>query len=405
MVKKKIHRAIQARPKETASSQGQIAKIKVVGIGGGGGHVISRMRDDIEIRGIDFIAINTDSQDLDYTNARQKIYIGKNLTHGLGTGMNPELGRQAAEESRAEIAEALKGADIVFLTACGGGGTGSGAAPFVAEVARETGALTVAIFTKPFSFEGGQRMRIAQEALVKLKEKVDTLIVVPNDRIFSVIKKDTPIIRAFEHIDNVLKDAVQGIAELIAMPGIINIDFADVRVIMRDAGFALVGTSIASGQERAVQAVNHILNSPLTEIAIDGAKNVLFGVFGGKDLRMTEVNDAAKVIAEGVDPAARIIFGAYHDRRLKQGQMKITLIATGFNGGHVLKAVEPISASLFSSSHGEHDEASRPQASGKERAIDREHGREGKEKEPERKSEKKESGDVWDIPAFLRKKK
>lgn len=403
MAKKKIHHVNQSRPKEAASTQGQIAKIKVVGIGGGGGHVISRMRDDIEIRGIDFIAINTDSQDLDYTNARQKIYIGKNLTHGLGTGMNPELGRQAAEESRAEIAEALKGADIVFLTACGGGGTGSGAAPFVAEVARETGALTVAIFTKPFSFEGGQRMRIAQEALVKLKEKVDTLIVVPNDRIFSVIKKDTPIIRAFEHIDNVLKDAVQGIAELIAMPGIINIDFADVRVIMRDAGFALVGTSIASGQERAVQAVNHILNSPLTEIAIDGAKNVLFGVFGGKDLRMTEVNDAAKVIAEGVDPAARIIFGAYHDRRLKQGQIKITLIATGFNGGHVFKAVEPMSASLFSSSPGERDEASRPASAGKERASEREHAHEGKE--PERKSEKKESGDVWDIPAFLRKKK
>ena len=377
------------------------ANIKVVGVGGGGGHVISRMRDDIAVRGIDFIAINTDSQDLDYCNARQKIYIGKNLTHGLGTGMNPDLGRQAAEESRSEIAEALKGADIVFITACGGGGTGSGAGPFIAEVARETGALVVGVFTKPFSFEGGQRMRIAQEALLKMKEKVDTLIAIPNDRIFSVIKKDTPLIRAFERIDDILKDAVQGIAELVAMPGIINVDFADVRAVMREGGLALVGTGVGLGQERAVTAVNQILNSPLTEIAIDGAKNVLFGVFAGKDLKMTEINDAAKVIAGVVDPAAKIIFGAYHDRRMKNNQIKITLIATGFNGGHMVKNMDAAAPSLFAGNTQEKETGRGAAAPFPKTEKRRE------EKEGERKSapEKKSEGDVWDIPAFLRKKK
>lgn len=393
----------KARKKIMLSSKGtslspSTAKIKVVGIGGGGGHVISRMAEDIGVRGIDFVAINTDAQDLDFCSARQKIYIGKNLTHGLGTGMNPDLGRQAAEESRAEISEALKGADIIFLAVCGGGGTGSGAAPLIAEMARESGALTVAVFTKPFSFEGGQRMRIAQEALVKLKEKVDTLIVIPNDRIFAIIKKETPLLKAFERIDDVLKDSVKGIAELIAMAGIINVDFADVRAVMRDAGMALVGTGVAAGQERAVHAVRQVLNSPLTEISLEGAKNVLFGVFGGKDLRMAEINEAAKVIAEGVDPAARVIFGAYHDRHLKNGQLKITLIATGFNG-HVLKGVEPATASLFTASGGE-KEASRTVVSSKQ-----EKAREEREREAERKPERKTESDVWDIPAFLRKKK
>lgn len=374
------------------------AKIKVVGVGGGGGHVISRMRRDLDIRAIDFIAINTDSQDLDHCDVGHKIYIGKNLTQGLGTGMNPELGRQAAEESRSEIAEVLKGADIIFLAVCGGGGTGSGAGPFIAEVAKESGALTVGIFTKPFSFEGGQRMRIAQEALLKMKEKVDTLIVIPNDRIFSLIKKDTPLLKAFVCIDDVLKESVRGVAELIAMPGIINVDFADIRAVMRDAGMALVGSGVAAGPDRAVTAVRAILNSPLTEITIDGAKNVLFGVFGGKDLKMNEINEAAKVIAEGVDPAARIIFGAYHDRHLKSGQLKITLIATGFNGGHVLRAVETPPASLFASSkedkEGGRAVQPRPEKAREEREADR-------KQPPERKNEK----DVWDIPAFLRKKK
>lgn len=396
-MKHRARKKITLSPKGSPLSPNSGAKIKVVGVGGGGGHVISRMSEEIGVRGIDFVAINTDAQDLDCCNARQKIYIGKNLTHGLGTGMNPDLGRQAAEESRAEISEALKGADIIFLAACGGGGTGSGAAPLVAEMAKESGALTVAVFTKPFSFEGGQRMRIAQEALVKLKEKVDTLIVIPNDRIFSIIKKETPLLKAFEYIDNVLKDSVKGIAELIAMAGIINVDFADVRAVMRDAGLALVGTGVAAGQERAVHAVRQVLNSPLTEISLEGAKNVLFGVFGGKDLRMAEINEAAKVIAEGVDPSARVIFGAYHDRHLKNGQLKITLIATGFNNGHVLKGMEPSTANLFASP-GAEKEATRTAVSPKQ-----EKARE--ERELERKPERKTDTDVWDIPAFLRKKK
>ena len=311
------------------------AKIKVIGVGGGGGNAVSRMQEDFQIKSVDFIAINTDAQDLDYCKAKHRIYIGKNLTRGLGTGMNPELGRQAAEETRSEIVEALKGADLVFITAGLGGGTGSGAAPVIAEAARELGALTVAVVTKPFSFEGAQRSRIAQEALIKLKDKVDTLIVVPNDRIFSVIKKDTPVVKAFEFIDDVLRHSVQGIAELIAMPGIVNVDFADVKAIMKDAGSALVGIGIATGQERAGSAVDQAINSPLLETSIDGAKGILFAVSGGKDLRLNEIHDIAKSIGESVDPSAKIIFGAYHDRKLRKGALKVILFATGFNGGSI----------------------------------------------------------------------
>ena len=325
--KKKISREVKKQA--SAHALDYTAKIKVVGIGGGGGNAVSRMSDDFYLKGLEFVAINTDAQDLDYCNARKKIYIGKNLTRGLGTGMNPDLGRQAAEENRSEITEALTGADLVFLTIGLGGGTGSGAGPIVAEAARESGALTVAVVTKPFAFEGSQRARIANEALLKLKEKVDTLIVVPNDRIFSIIRKDTPLIKAFEHIDEVLRGAVQGIAELIALPGIVNVDFADVRAIMKDSGQALVGVSIASGQDRAVAAANQVVNSPLLEVSIEGARGVLFGIAGNKDLKMTEINEVAKVINASVDPAAKIIFGAYHDRKLRPGQLKVTLVAKG----------------------------------------------------------------------------
>ena len=307
------------------------AKIKVVGVGGAGGNAISRMYKDF-IKDVDFIAINTDTQDLELCNADIKIHIGKNLTKGLGTGMNPDLGRQAAEENRAEIVEVLKGADLVFITAGFGGGTGSGAGPVVAEAAKELGALTVAVVTKPFSFEGAQRSRIAQESLVKLKDKVDTMIVIPNDRIFAIIEKDTTLIKAFEAVDNILRSAVQGIAELIAMPGIINVDFSDVKTIMQNAGTALVGIGIGSGQDRAIAAVTQAVNSPLLETSIEGAKGVLYGISGSKDMRMSEVNDIAKVIAESVDSSAKIIFGTYHDKDMKQGQIKVTLVATGFNG-------------------------------------------------------------------------
>ena len=256
-----------------------LAKIKVVGVGGAGGNAISRMFSDFP-RSVELIAINTDVQDLDSCSSRRKIHIGKNATRGLGTGMNPDLGRQSAEESRSEISEELKGADMVFITAGEGGGTGTGAAPVVAEIAKELGILTVAIVTKPFAFEGAQRSRIAQEGLTKLRDYVDTLIVIPNDRIFSLIDKDTSLLKAFEAIDEVLKNAVQGITELIMTPGVVNVDFADVKTIMEGAGSAIIGIGKASGADRSVMAAQMAINSPLLEIPIDGAKGVLFIISG-----------------------------------------------------------------------------------------------------------------------------
>jgi cell division protein FtsZ len=246
--------------------------------------------------------------------------------------MNPDLGRQAAEENRSEISEAVQGADLVFLAAGLGGGTGSGATPIVAEAAKQSGALTIAVVTKPFTFEGSQRERIANEALIKLRDKVDAIIVVPNDRIFTVISKDTPIIKAFEAIDEILRNALKGLVEIIAMPGIINVDFADVKNIMQDAGIAIVGVGRATGPDRAVKAVNAALHSPLLETSPEGAKAVLLGITGSRDLKMTEVNDAAKIVAQTADPGARIIFGAYYDRTMKPGELKVTIVAAGFNG-------------------------------------------------------------------------
>jgi cell division protein FtsZ len=307
------------------------ANVKVIGIGGGGGNAVARMARNF-LRGVDFVAINTDHQDLDHCDVKHKLYIGRGLTKGLGTGMNPDLGRQAAEENRSEIGELVKGADLVFLAAGLGGGTGTGTTPVVAEVARQAGALTIAVVTKPFSFEGSQRERIATEGLMKLRDKVDAIIVVPNDRIFTVISKDTPILKAFEAIDDILRNALKGLVEIIAMPGIINVDFADVKNIMQDSGITIIGVGRASGQDRAVTAVNQALHSPLLETSPEGAKAVLLGISGGRDLKMTEVNDAAKIVAQTADPGARIIFGAYYDKNLKAGQLKVTIVAAGFNG-------------------------------------------------------------------------
>lgn len=392
------------------------ATIKVVGVGGGGGNAISRMREKF-IRGIEFIAVNTDTQDLDFCEAHKKIYIGKTATRGLGTGMNPELGRLAAEENRQEIAEALGGADLVFITAGLGGGTGSGASVVVAEVAKELGSLTVAVVTKPFSFEGGQRGKIAEEALIKLKEKVDTFIVVPNDRIFEIIGKDTSINKAFEAIDNILLSAVQGIAELIAMPGIINVDFADVKTIMRDSGPALVGIGIASGKDRGISAVKQVLNFPLLEVTIDGAKGVLFSISGGRDLKMAEINDVARLIVENIDSSAKVIFGAYYDRKVKQGRLKVTLVATGFGVSAAnanAKTTEMRASSLFnegitSMANGmsERNEVRISEPKIKTNPIVRLPKKEEaqaieavKESSPKRKTT-----EIWDIPAFLRKRK
>ena len=329
-MKKTKHKVHHAK-KQSEKFQPLSANVKVIGIGGGGGNAVARMAKDFT-RGVDFIAINTDHQDLDECEVKTRLYIGKSLTRGLGTGMNPDLGRQAAEENRSEISEAVQGADLVFLAAGLGGGTGSGATPIVAEAAKQSGALTIAVVTKPFTFEGSQRERIANEALIKLRDKVDAIIIVPNDRIFTVISKDTPIVKAFEAIDEILRNALKGLVEIIAMPGIINVDFADVKNIMQDAGVAIVGVGHATGPDRAVKAVNAALHSPLLETSPEGAKAVLLGITGGRDLKMAEVNDAAKIVAQTADPGARIIFGAYYDRNLKPGELKVTVVAAGFSG-------------------------------------------------------------------------
>lgn len=412
----------KSKKQQNGDNQTLFANVKVVGIGGGGNNAVDRMSRSF-VRGVDFIAINTDHQDLDQCRVRHKIYIGRGLTRGLGTGMNPDLGRQAAEENRSEIAEALRGADLVFVAAGLGGGTGGGASPIVAEVAKQSGALTIAVVTKPFGFEGVQRDRLAREALVKLKDKVDALIVVPNDRIFTVINKDTPIIKAFEAIDNVLKGALNGIVELIASPGIINVDFADVKSIVQDAGVALIGVGIGAGADRAMSAVNLALNSPLLETSAEGAKAVLLGISGGRDLKMNEVNDAAKIVAQMVDPGARIIFGAYHDRNLKPNQIKVTLIATGFNGsqpnslfqGHVAdKRQGGFAGVVAEASYGAGEK--KTELGLKKAAVQTNQaksddgfpagGDDAKldEKLP-RKSEVKRESDVWEIPTFLRKRK
>lgn len=306
------------------------AKIKVVGVGGSGNNAISRMI-DAKIKGVEFVAINTDAQALHHSKAQEKVHIGKNLTKGLGAGMNPEIGRQAAEENRDEIQEVLKGADMVFV-ACGlGGGTGSGAAPIVAETAKELGALTVGVVTKPFAFEGSQRRAIAEEALENLKDRVDTLITIPNDKLLSIIDRQTTLVNAFRIVDDVLRQGVQGISDLITKPGIVNVDFADVRAIMEDSGSALMGIGIASGENRAVEAAKAAINSPLLELSIDGAKGVLFNISGSTDLTMLEINEAANIITENIDPNAKVIFGAVTDDQIRKGEIQITVVATGFD--------------------------------------------------------------------------
>jgi cell division protein FtsZ len=387
------------------------ANIKVIGVGGGGGNAIHRMKKYFE-RGVDFIAINSDAQDLEYCNVKKKIHIGKNLTRGLGAGMNPDLGRQAAEETKAEIIEFIKGADLVFITAGLGGGTGTGASPVIAEIAKEAGALTIAVVTKPFSFEGAQRGKIADEGLQQLREKVDTMIVIPNDRVFSVIDKDTPLTKAFDVVDEILRYAVQGIANLISMPGIVNVDFADVKAIMQDAGAAIIGIGISSGEERDMKAVTQAVHSPLLEVSIDGAKGVLFGISGGKDIKMSEINNIAKTISEAVDSDAKIIFGAYQDKKMKSGSIKVTLIATGFSENLGSRFNTSSSSSLFSSFSGESKGVFGEKEDKKNNSlIDGEDAISSTGLQSKIKSKEKSSSDIkkqdseWDIPAFLRRGK
>lgn len=310
------------------------ARIKVVGVGGSGNSAISRMIDS-KIKGVEFVAINTDAQALHHSKAPEKVHIGKNLTKGLGAGMNPEVGRQAAEENRDEIQDVLKGADMVFVTCGMGGGTGTGASPVVAETAKELGALTVAVVTKPFSFEGAQRRMLAEDGLLNLKERVDTLITIPNDKLLTIIDRKTTLINAFRIVDDVLRQGVQGISDLITKAGIVNVDFADVRAIMQDSGSALMGIGVASGENRASEAARAAINSPLLELSIDGAKGVLFNVTGSNDLGMLEINEAANIITESIDPNAKVIFGAVIDDQVKKGEIYVTVVATGFDAERV----------------------------------------------------------------------
>ena len=317
----------------------QYANIKVVGVGGGGSNAVNRMI-QAELKGVKFLALNTDAQALMLSEASQKIQLGEKLTKGLGAGANPEIGQRSAEESKEEIREALEGADMVFVTAGMGGGTGTGAAPVVAEVAKEVGALTVGVVTKPFTFEGRRRMAQAEKGIEMLKAKVDTLITIPNDRLLQVVEKKTSMIEAFKIADDVLRQGVQGISDLIAIPGLINLDFADVRAIMTNAGSALMGIGQASGEDRAVQAAKQAICSPLLETSIEGAKGILLSLSGSANLGLFEVNEAAEIIAQAADADAEIIFGAVIDESL-QDQIRVTVIATGFdNKRHSVDADE-----------------------------------------------------------------
>jgi len=364
------------------------AKIKVVGIGGAGNSVVNRMIES-GVKGVEFIAINTDAQALHHSLASKKIHIGQNATRGLGAGMDPDIGRQAAEEDLESVEQSLKGADMIFITCGMGGGTGSGASPVVAEVARRVGALTVAMVTTPFSFEGAQRSDIAKRSRKELSEQVDTIISVPNDRLLKVIDKKMSLIDSFKVVDEVLKQGVQGISEIITVPGLINVDFADVRAIMQEAGTALMGIGEAEGEDRAVVAAKQAIDSPLLDMTIDGAKGVLFIVSGPEDMTMNEVNDAARTVTASADSNAKVIFGTLIDE--KHGDsVKVTVIATGFGEGgskrvHRTDMEDVMSDDVFSG-------ASKP--------ADRQIFEEPNVKEDVSPKDQ----DELDIPAFIRKK-
>jgi len=374
------------------------ARIKVIGIGGSGGNAVNHMVNS-KIGGVEFIAINTDAQDLHKSQATKKIHIGKNLTRGLGTGMDPETGKRAAEETIEEIQSIVKGADMIFI-ACGmGGGTGTGASPVVAKVAKDQNTLTIAVVTRPFFFEGKQRMQVADRGLENLRNEVDALIVIPNDRILSIVDKSTTCINAFAMCDDVLRQAVEGISDLITTPGIINLDFNDIKAVMQNAGTALMGVGSATGENRAVIAAKAAIDSPLLDVSIQGARGVLFAIAGGDDLMMLEIQEAAKVITESIDPNAKVIFGAIKDSRLKKDEVKVTVIASGFSVGE--------ESSLFSNKKeiGESDSSSSAKNffGGTKKITVEEEVKPTKttEKEPE-----KEETEGWGaVPAFLRRSK
>ncbi len=363
------------------------AKIKVVGVGGSGGSALTRMINS-KLRGVEFIAINTDAQALAYNESPIKIQIGKETTRGLGAGADPEVGRKAIEENKEEVFEALQESDMVFVTCGMGGGTGTGAAPFVADISKELGALTVGVVTKPFSFEGHRRKKIAEAGITEMKDKVDTLITIPNDRLLQVIDKKTSLFDAFGVVDDVLRQGVQGIADLITLHGIINVDFADVKAIMSDAGSALMGIGHGSGDNRAIEAARAAIDSPLLELSIDGAKGILFNITGGPDLGMYEIDEAAKAITEAADADANIIFGAIIDEAM-QGEVKITVIATGFESEHQ-KTIKP-----------QISKSSNPESIPQSQMI---RSTNGQTVTPDPEPQPEEDDDEIEVPAFIRRK-
>lgn len=372
----------------------RFAKIKVIGIGGGGCNAVNSMVSQGQIKGVDFISVNTDAQALMVSQTKEKIQIGEKLTKGLGSGGDPEIGKKAVEESREKIKEKLLGTDMVFLTCGEGGGTGTGATPIIAEIAKEIGALTVAVATKPFPFEGTRRMVTAEEGILNLREKVDTLIIIPNQRILETVDKKITLLEAFRVADSVLSQGVQGISDLITLPGLINVDFADVKTIMSSGGSALMGIGIGTGENRAQMAARQAVASPLLEISIEGARGILFNLIGGPDLTMAEVDEAAKIITESADPDANIIFGAVIDENMID-QIKITVIAAGFDETRkrLKELITPYKIETFSQPVNE----IKPQGEVKPTEIPL------TEKRKEVVDEIPPEHDQWDIPAFLRR--
>jgi cell division protein FtsZ len=393
------------------------ARIRVVGVGGSGLNAVNHMINS-KVKGVEFVAINTDAQDLHRSLAKRKIHIGKNLTRGLGAGMNPELGRRAAEETRQEIQEALQGSDMVFITCGMGGGTGTGAATIVAKIAKELGALTVAVVTKPFSFEGAQRRDIAEHGLSELKKDVDAFIVIPNDKLLTIVEPNTSAKTAFALCDEILRQAVEGVSDIITTPGEINTDFNDIKAIMEGAGPALMGIGIAEGDNRAKDAAVSAVNSPLLDVSISGARGVLFVVAGSEDLGILEVQEAAKIIGDSVDKTAKIIFGIMRDEKLKKGQIRIIVIATGFPDVVGEGGAPARERSLFSMPVKEQEEArgkifndlSKP-AQGEESTPERKEKTEPvvtakSQKQEEHVKPVVEEDESWGaIPAFLRRNK
>ncbi len=378
------------------------AKIKVIGVGGSGGSAVNRMI-DCGIRGVEFIAVNTDVQALHANKASKKIHIGKTITRGLGAGMNPELGKRSAEEAQNEIRDILKDVDMVFITCGLGGGTGTGASPIVAEIARDLGALTVAVVTKPFAFEGAQRKNIAERGLSELADKVDAIITIPNDKLLQVIDKKTTLLDAFIVVDEVLRQGVQGISEIITIPALINVDFADVKAVMANAGSALMGIGQASGENKAIEAAKAAISSPLLEMSIEGARGVLFTIVGGPNLTMHEVNEAAKVITSSSDEDAKIIFGAVIDDKYKD-EIKVTVVATGFDGRRVglsdaMTAERVYTPNPYIASEEDKDKKEQIKKKSKTSPL-----KQAQAEPAQKKGMEAETDDELGIPAFIRKK-